>query len=319
MNEHLALIIGACVLDIAFGDPDYRLHPIRLIGAWSLVCERFLFARGLSDRRGGVLHWLLVVGGTLAVWLGVRTLLALLDHAVALLWDLFIAYSLLCMRGLLEHGRRVLLDLSDLPAARAHLGMLVGRDTQPLQRDGIVRATIESLSENLTDGVLTPLWALCLFGLPGLILVKVVSTLDSMVGYKNARYAQFGWAGARSDDLAHWLSARLSVPLIALAAALLHLHPLLALRAAWRYHAMLPSPNSGWSEAACAGALRVRLIGPVWSKGALVNEAFMGDPDWPADLGARDLERALDLIFVCCMLAFALGVAVAGVRGLMPW
>lgn len=319
MSEHLALVIGACLLDVGFGDPVYRLHPVRLIGGLSLACERLLFGLGLSDRKAGMLHWVLVVGGALGAWLLVHWALALASPSLAMLWDLYIAYSLLCLRGLLEQGWRVLKSLGDLPTAREHMRMLVGRDTQPLQRDGIVRAAIESLSENLTDGVLTPLFALCLFGLPGLILVKAVSTLDSMVGYKSERYLAFGWAGARSDDLAHWLPARLSVVLIAVSAALLRLHPLLAVRSAWRYHAVLPSPNSGWSEAACAGALRVRLLGPVWSKGQLINEIYMGDPAWPADLDAADLREALDLIFVCCLLAFALGVAMAPARMLMPW
>ena len=182
-----------------------------------------------------------------------------------------------------------------------------------------MRAAIESLSENLTDGVLTPLWALCLFGLPGLILVKVVSNLDSMVGYKNARYRHFGWAGARSDDLAHWLPARLSVLVIALAAVLRREHPRLVLPAAKTYHAMLPSPNSGWSEAACAGALRVRLVGPIWHAGELVNEAYMGDPDWPAELDANDLRRALWLMLLACLIALVIGLALAPLRVLMPW
>ena len=313
MSEPLVLILGASLLDAALGDPVYRLHPIRVLGAWSLVCERMLFARGLDGRLGGLLHWLLVVGGALGVWLALHVGLERLHWALALSWDLFIAYSLLCTRGLIEQGWRVLRDLHDLQAARRHMAMLVGRDTEPLQGDGLVRATIESLSENLTDGVLTPLWALCLLGLPGLILVKAISTLDSMVGYQNARYGRFGWAGARSDDLVHWLPARLSVPLIATAAMLLRQHPLLAFKAAWRYHAMLPSPNSGWSEAACAGALRVRLLGPVWRQGRLINEAYMGDPDWPADLEAGDLGRALRLILVCCLLALLFGLA------LTPW
>ncbi|MBK1723212.1 adenosylcobinamide-phosphate synthase CbiB [Thiocystis violacea] len=319
MTTHLALVIGACLLDVAFGDPVYRLHPIRLIGGWSLACERLLFARGLRGRAGGVLHWLMVVGGALGAWLGVHWALAFVSPALAMVWDLFIAYSLLCLRGLIEQGWRVLKSLGDLPAAREHMRMLVGRDTQPLQRDGIVRAAIESLSENFTDGVLTPLFALCLFGLPGLILVKSVSTLDSMVGYKRAPYLEFGWAGARSDDLAHWLPARFSVVLIAVAAALLRLHPLLAIRAAWRYHAVLPSPNSGWSEAACAGALRVRLLGPVWAKGCLINETYMGDANWPADLDGADLQRALELIFLCSLLAFACGVVMAPLRAFLPW
>ena len=319
LNQHLALILGACLLDLAFGDPVYRYHPVRLIGTWIQVCERPLFALGLASRAGGVLHWVLVVGGALSAWLAVRAGLGLLQPSLAGLWDIFIAYSLLCTRDLLAQGWRILCSLDDLPTARRHLSMLVGRDTEPLQRDGIVRATIESLSENLTDGVLTPLWALCLFGLPGLIVVKAVSTLDSMVGYRNDRYHRFGWAGARSDDLAHWIPARLSVPLIAAAAILLKEHPGLVFPAAQTYRAMLPSPNSGWSEAACAGALRVRLIGPVWRDGRLINDAFMGDPDWPCELDEGDLGRALRLILVCCLLALGVGLAATPLRLVMPW
>ena len=319
LEAQLALVLVACLLDAGFGDPVYPLHPIRLLGTWSLMWERWLFAAGLHGYLGGVLHWLLVVGGALAAWWGVHYGLDRFNPWAAWVWDVFLAYSLLCMRDLLAHGRRVLDALDDLPTARRHLSMLVGRDTAALPRDGIVRAAIESLSENLTDGVLTPLWALCLFGLPGLIVVKAVSSLDSMVGHNNARYQRFGWAGARSDDLAHWLPARLSVPLVAAAAALLRLHPGSALQAARRYHALLPSPNSGWSEAACAGALRVRLLGPIRYGGQLVTEAFMGDPDWPADLDGADLRRALRLIVVCDLLAVAVGLALTPLRILMPW
>jgi adenosylcobinamide-phosphate synthase len=197
--------------------------------------------------------------------------------------------------------------------------MLVGRDTDSLQPDGIVRATIESLAENLTDGVLTPLWALCLAGLPGLILVKAISSLDSMVGYKTPRYQRFGWLAARSDDLVHWIPARLSVPLIAGAAALLGEHPRLAFDAARRFHGMLPSPNSGWSEAACAGALRVRLVGPIRYGGILVTSVYMGDSDWPTDLDAGHLRRALRLIAVASVLAISVGIALTPVRAILPW
>ena len=316
---HLGIILTACLLDAILGDPVYRLHPVRLLGALSLAGERLLFAIGLDGRWGGLLHWLLVVGGALAGWWCIRSGLGLLHPWLPLIWDCFIAYSLLCMRDLMVHGQRVLEALGDLPTARRRIGMLVGRDTDRLQRDGIVRATIESLAENLTDGVLTPLWALCLFGLPGLILVKAVSTLDSMVGYQTARYARFGWAGARSDDLVHWLPARLSVPLMATAAALLRLHPWLALRSAWRYHGRLPSPNSGWGEAACAGALRVRLAGPASYRGHWVERDFLGDPEWPTDLDADHLRQALRLILACYWLALGAGLAVAPLRGSMPW
>jgi adenosylcobinamide-phosphate synthase len=319
LSAHLLLILLACALDALFGDPVYRLHPIRILGAWTLWWEQRLFAIGLQGRLGGSLLWLVCVGGTLGAWWLLHVALSNLHPWLGFAWDLFIAYSLLCTGDLIGQGQRVLNALDDLPHARQQLQMLVSRDTEPLGRAGIVRATIESLSENLTDGVLTPLWALCLLGLPGLILVKVVSNLDSMVGYKNARYARFGWAGARSDDLIHWLPARLSVVLIALAAVILRLHPQLVLPTALRYHSLLPSPNSGWSEAACAGALRVRLVGPIWHAGQLVNQTYMGDPDWPAELDARHLRQTLLLIFTASLLALALGIIIAPLRLWWPW
>ncbi|MBK1644566.1 cobalamin biosynthesis protein CobD [Thiocapsa imhoffii] len=319
LTLHLVIIAAAVVFDARFGDPVYRFHPVRLLGSWSLIWERWLFARGWSGFSGGVAHGFLVVAGALGAWWSIRWALGLLSPWFALFWDVFIAYSLLCTHDLLAHGLRVLAALDDLPRARAQLRMLVGRDTDDLDRGAIVRATIESLAENLTDGVLTPLWALCLFGLPGLILVKAVSTLDSMVGYQNERYARFGWAAARSDDLVHWLPARLSVPLIAAAAAILRLHPRLVWPSARDHHAMLPSPNSGWSEAACAGALRVRLVGPIRYAGRLVTESYMGDPSWPADLDARHLADALRLIRLTAVLALAVGLLLTPLRPLLPW
>lgn len=311
LAAHLALIVAASLLDAAFGDPVYRWHPIRLLGAWSLGWERRLFARGLNGYGGGVWHWLLVVGGALVAWWGIRSGLGALHPWAAWVWDLLLAYSLLCLRDLVEHGRRVLATLDDLATARRNLSRMVGRDTAHLSRAGVVRATIESLAENLTDGVLTPLWALCLFGLPGLIVVKAVSSLDSMVGYQNDRYRRFGWAGARTDDLVHWLPARLSVPLITVAAALLGLHARLVGPTACRDHGLLPSPNSGWSEAAFAGALRVRLLGPRHYRGQLVSAVFMGDAAWPTELDGADLRRALRLVWACGLLALAVGLGLA--------
>ncbi len=307
----IALVLVACLADGLMGDPVYTLHPIRLLGAWGQMWEKIVFDYRLDGHFGGIIHWMVVVGGALLVWWTLHRLLTLWHPWMAWAWDVFVAYSLLCLRDLLVHGRRVLKSLDDLPKARQQVAMLVGRDTDQLDLAGVVRATIESLSENLTDGVLTPLWALCLFGLPGLILVKAISSLDSMVGYRNVRYRRFGWAAARSDDIVHWLPARLSVFLIALAAALLRLHPRLAISAARRWHGMLASPNSGWSEAACAGALRVRLVGPIRYQGELVNEAFMGDDAWPADLDGSHLDQALRLILVSGLLALAFGLGLS--------
>jgi adenosylcobinamide-phosphate synthase len=306
LEPQLVLLLAAVLLDALLGDPSYSLHPIRLLGHASIALERWLFAHGWNGRLAGVLHGLAVTLGAIAAWWLVRLALAAAHPVLGWLWDLFIAYSLLCTRDLLDHGRRVLMVLEDLPTARGRLAWLVSRETAELDRGGVVRGTIESLSENLTDGVLTPLWALALLGLPGLIAVKAISSLDSMVGYRTERYRRFGWAAARTDDLIHWLPARLSVPLLAVAAALTGLHWRAVLPAARRWHGVLPSPNSGWSEAAAAGALKVRLAGPARYHGEWVERPWIGADDWPADLTGDDLRRALWLVGVAAGLATAI-------------
>lgn len=303
MDPQIALLLAAVLLDALLGDPDYRLHPIRVLGQGSIALEHWLFARGWDGRLSGALHGLAVTMGALGAWWLVHLGLGVLHPALGWLWDAYIAYSLLCTRDLLDHGRRVLAVLDDLPAARERLRWLVSRDTEGLDRGAVVRATIESLAENLTDGVLTPLWALALFGLPGIIVAKAISSLDSMVGYRTERYRRFGWAAARTDDLLHWLPARLSVPLLAAAAALTGQHWRGVWPAARRWHGVLPSPNSGWSEAAAGGALRVRLAGPVSYHGTWQDKPWMGDAAWPADLTADDLRRALRLAAVAAALA----------------
>jgi adenosylcobinamide-phosphate synthase len=308
MDYQLALLLAAVALDALLGDPDYPLHPIRLLGHGSIALERWLFAHGWDGRVAGALHGLAVTLGALGGWWLVHLGLTALHPALGWGWDLFIAYSLLCTRDLLDHGLRVLRVLDDLPAARSRLRWLVSRDTDDLDRGGVVRGTLESLSENLTDGVLTPLWALALLGLPGLIAVKAISSLDSMVGYRNDRYGRFGWTAARTDDLVHWLPARLSVPLLAAAAALLGLRWRQVLPAAWRWHGVLPSPNSGWSEAAAAGALRVRLAGPAVYHGERTERPWIGADDWPEDLDGTDLRRGLWLVGTAAALAVPIGV-----------
>ncbi len=316
MDPQLALLLAAVLLDALLGDPNYRLHPIRVLGHGSIALEHGLFARGWAGRLAGVLHGLAVTLGALGAWWLVHLGLDALHPLLGWLWDVYIAYSLLCTRDLLEHGRRVLAVLDDLPAARERLRWLVSRDTEGLDRGAVVRATIESLAENLTDGVLTPLWALALLGIPGLIMAKAISSLDSMVGYRTERYRRFGWAAARADDLLHWLPARLSVPLLAVAAALTGQHWRAVLPAARCWHGALASPNSGWSEAAAAGALHVRLAGPVSYHGAWQDKPWMGDAAWPEDLAADDLRRALRLVAVAAALAVvvALGMFLV-VRG----
>ncbi|MFW5846430.1 MAG: adenosylcobinamide-phosphate synthase CbiB, partial [Planctomycetota bacterium] len=301
------LVTGAILVDLLIGDPRIGLHPIRLLGLWARLWEYALIGGGLRGRLGGIMHWLLVVGGACAAWELPRVLLGNRTDWGPAVWDVLIAGLLLCSRDLLGHARAVGRNLDELLMAREMVARMVGRDTLTMDRPAVVRASIESLAENLVDGVVTPLLALGLFGLPGLIVVKAISTLDSMVGYRNERYERFGWAAARSDDLIHWLPARLSVLIIALAARLGRLRARAAIGTALLWHRMLASPNSGWSEAAYAGALHVRLLGPIVKNGTLINEAFLGNPEWPSELGRAHLDQALRLTALCILLSSLLG------------
>ena len=150
------------------------------------------------------------------------------------------------------------------------------------------RAAVESLSENLTDGFVSPIFWYALLGLPGIVLFKVVSTMDSMVGYKTPQYLRFGWCGARLDDVMNYLPARLTWLVIALVAFVM---PGFSGRKAWSVglaqHGVLLGPNSGWSEAATAGALERRIVGPIWLRGVQVTDLWVGDPVGPSPFGAR--------------------------------
>jgi len=187
---------------------------------------------------------------------------------------------------------------------------LVGRDTDRMDAGGCRRAAVESLSENLTDGFVSPLFWYVVAGLPGIIVFKVVSTMDSMVGYKTPRYLRFGWCGARLDDVMNYVPARITWLVIAAVAALL---PAYSGRKAWsvalRQHGLLLGPNAGWSEAATAGALERQMVGPVWLEGVQVTDLWIGDPSDPPLETAGDLRRGLVLAVVTGLVAAAVGSA----------
>ena len=225
----------------------------------------------------------------------------------------FVVYSLLALGDLLRHVWRVerALGAGDLEGARAAVGALVVRDADRLDAAACRRAAIESLAENLTDGVTSAVCWYAIGGVPGLVLFKVASTLDSMVGNRTPRYLRFGWAGARLDDVMNYVPARLTWLLLAITALVVPgCAAADALVVGARQHAILPGPNSGWSEAAAAGALRRRLVGPIWLRGTLVTELWIGRPDDPPASSRGDLMRALALIAATGVLATLLAMAV---------
>ncbi len=193
---------------------------------------------------------------------------------------------------------------SRLDAARSAVGRLVGRDTDRMDEAACRRAAIESLAENLTDGLTSPLVWYVAAGLPGVVLFKLVSTVDSMIGHKTDRYLRLGWFGARSDDVLNYVPARLTWLLIALTAAVLPgTSGLKALRIGWKQHAVVPGPNPGWSEAAMAGAIRRRLCGPIRLGDDVVTDRWLGDPADPQARSSADYRRARQTVMVASLLA----------------
>jgi adenosylcobinamide-phosphate synthase len=317
LRPNALLLSGAVVLDLLIGDPVYRAHPIRLMGnilTWFETCLRKLGANGYG---GGIALFLLLsivwVGGSGAVLFGLQKW----NNPAALVFHLFLTYSCLALHDLLRHSWAVesAARRGDLEGARKAISQLVGRDTDRMDIAACRRAAIESLSENLTDGFISPLTWYVALGLPGIVLFKVVSTMDSMVGYKTPRYLKFGWCGARLDDLMNFLPARLTWLLLSLLALVL---PGCSARKAfvigWRQHAVLPGPNSGWSEAATAGGIQRRLIGPIWANGALVTDTWLGDSSDPPAGDDSDVPRAQLLVGATGVSAAALAVILAAIR-----
>lgn len=292
-------------LDALLGDPPYRLHPVRVTGMLLSSGERLLRRAGLDGRIGGALLFALLaatVGG--GAW-AIHAALAAAARPLAWLWDLYLGYSFLALGDLVAHGRRIAARTrqGDLAGARAAAGMLVGRDTDGMDLPACNRAAVESLAESLVDGVLSPLFWLALAGLPGLVVFKIASTMDSMVGYKDERYLRFGWFGARLDDVMNWLPSRLAFLLTVLFAAAM---PGYSGRKAWRVglgqHALLPGPNKGWSETAAAGALEARLAGPIRKGGVLVNELWIGDPGDREGGSPEDVSRTVRMVYGATLL-----------------
>jgi adenosylcobinamide-phosphate synthase len=307
-----AALVVAVAIDLVVGDPVYRAHPVRLIGRTLHWFERRLRAAGLDGYSGGVLLFILLTGLWLPTLAGLSVLIHAMSTTAGWLVHVFVVYSLLALGDLLHHVWRIesAVRRDNIEEARRAVSALVGRDTDRMDGPACRRAGVESLSENLTDGLVSPVFWYVLGGLPGIVLFKIVSTMDSMVGYKTPEYLRFGWCGARLDDAMNYLPARLTWFLIVCVAAVA---PGLSGRKGWRVglgqHAVLLGPNSGWSEAAMAGALARRIVGPIWLKGVLVTDLWVGDPNDPPLSTNSDVMKAMALTLTTGLLAVALAAA----------
>lgn len=315
--DPVLLAVGVAA-DVVIGDPVYAWHPVRLIGRCLSWLEGHLRSAGLDGYGGGILLFVLLTALTLSAAIIILWGATAVSSALARLLHAFFVYSFLALGDLVQHVWRIERAVrgDDLQAARRAVAALVGRDTDRMDGAACRRAAVESLSENLTDGFVSPIAWYVVAGLPGLVLFKVVSTMDSMVGYKTPRYLRFGWGGARLDDVMNYAPARVTWLVITAVAAVV---PRCSAVKAWtvglRQHALLLGPNSGWSEAATAGAVQRRLVGPIWLNGSQITDIWIGEPTDPPLETAADVTRALMVVVFSGLLIAALGVVLLSVWG----
>lgn len=303
-------ILAAFGLDLLFGDPRWFPHPVKLIGRFAMVMEKPLRKLVPGARIAGISAAFLVVGLAGVITYGLISGSAWIHPYAGNAMSVVLLYTTFASRDLMRHSYRVYRALrqKDLGEARRCVSMLVGRDTDQLNERDVSRAAVESVAENLVDGVTAPLFFAILGGPIAAMMYKAASTLDSTFGYKDEKYLYFGWASARLDDIANYLPARLTAPLIAVTAAMLGFRPLNCLRIWLRDGRKHPSPNAGLSEAAVAGALGVQLGGMNYYDGEPFEGSCFGDP--LRSLDARDILSANRLMIGTAILFLLLFVGV---------
>ena len=308
----LILMAAVCgfVLDCLLGDPVWMPHPVVYMGKAISWAERVLRAKFPKTPEGERLAGLLLAAGlplcTLLVTGGVCLLAAVLHPAALFAVQTLWCWQALAMRGLAGESLNVWRELQreDLPAARRAVGRIVGRDTDRLTEEGVIKAAVETVAENFSDGVAAPLFYMLLGGAPLALAYKAVNTMDSMVGYKNERYLWFGRAAAKLDDAVNYVPARISALCWTAAAALTGRDWKGAFRIWRRDRRRHASPNAAQTEAACAGSLGIQLNGPAWYFGQLYEKPFLGDALRPVE--KEDIPRAVRMMAAGSVLLLAL-------------
>ena len=307
----LALLLGA-LIDALVGDPEWFPHPVRFIGRFIRLQERWIRSRPREQHRiWAVALTLCTAAVTGGIACAVLSALRRIGFWPWLLGSAAINAMCISAKCMVSEARGVARALRQgLDAARRQVARIVGRDTAQLSAEEVVKATVETVAENTTDGVISPIFWILLAGPVGGMCFKAVSTLDSMVGYRDERYVDIGWCSARADDALNWLPARLTALLMVLAAFAIRLDGRNAWRITWRDHANHLSPNCAWSEAAAAGAMHIQLGGTHDYFGKPVVKPSIGDDDRPAVVG--DIASACRLLVLAeaGMLLLSISVAV---------
>lgn len=307
----MPLLIYCYIADLIFGDPEWLPHPVRGMGKLVKFFEKRLWTG--SDNK-----WIGRMKGMILVFIVVGVSLSLSYFLIKssqkfnlflrnLIW-IYLGYTTLSVKDLFLKARAVLNELKEgrLPAARSKLSHIVGRDTQNLSQEKIIKATVESVAESTTDGIIGPLFYLSLGGPVLAMAYKAINTLDSMVGYKNDRYIHLGWLSAKLDDVANFIPARITGILVPISSFIAGKGFGRSFGIVLRDGKRHPSPNSGISEAAIAGALGLRLGGPSTYQGQLIHKPYLGEDKVP--IRPSLINEALRISFITSFFMVLIGV-----------
>lgn len=282
---HFVILFCAIILDMLVGDPDWLwrkyTHPIVWFGRFTGYLDKKLNLTGLSNRRRKI-NGIVTIAALVLSALVFGILSVMLISQLGLfgqLVEIVIVAIFIAQKSMSDHVGKIIKPLKDgdIAGARTAVSMIVGRDTTQLDESSISRATIESMSENFSDGVVAPIFWFAILGLPGLFAYKMINTADSMLGHMTEKYQDFGWASAKLDDLVNWLPARLSTLFIIIASVFGSgtAAALKAINVVLQDAKLHRSPNAGWPEAAMAGVLNVALAGPRTYAEYKVDDAYM--------------------------------------------
>jgi adenosylcobinamide-phosphate synthase len=295
-------ILAAFVLDLVWGDPEWFPHPVRGIGWLAVRLEEGMVILFGRTRIGGVFFTLTIVGISYLATAKLIGWVSQYHSSAGWILNTLILYTAFAAKDLKDHSHRVFraIQHKKLSLARKELSKMVKRDTSSLPEREIVRGTVESVAENSVDGVFSPLFYAFIGGAPLAMAFKAASTLDAMVGYKNERYLQFGWASARLDDLLNFIPARLVLIFFPLACFFRGLSAVDTFQIARRDGRKNPSPNAGIPQAAMAGALGIQLGGANVYEGVLHPKPLIGENK--RELEVQDILRANQMMLASSIL-----------------
>lgn len=312
----LSYTIGL-VLDFIIGDPNNPFHPVRIIGSLGIKLENITRRVFKNLKISGFVTWL----GVILITFLVNSLIVRLAFSISNIFGIIIEgillYFCISSKGLKVEGLKVIkvLESGDIEGARKQLSYIVGRDTEVLDEEGIIRAVIETVAENTSDGIIAPLLFGALGGAPLAMTYKAVNTCDSMFGYKNDKYMDFGFVSAKMDDLFNYIPARLTGYLVIFAAFILGLDYKNSYRIYKRDRYNHTSPNSAHPESAVAGALGIRLGGANYYFGKIVEKPTIGDKNKVIEIS--DLYKTNNILLLVTLLGFSVGLIIIVLGGLL--